>query len=135
MKKWTKPAITILALAAMSHLTSAQSGGDRMAKPMEKVKTYTGCIEAGASAGTFNLTHAMADMGMGKDAMGKDAMKKGPMTKDAMGKEAMTPASIAISPGTTVTVAVGCRAGIMSISSRARAEIFRYAPASTRETG
>lgn len=97
MKNWTKPAITILALAVMSHLTSAQSGGDQMAKPMGKVKTYTGCIEAGASAGTFNLTHAMADMGMGKDAMGKEAMKKDPMVKDAMGKEAMPPASIAIS--------------------------------------
>ena len=90
MKHWTKPAITIMALAAMSHGAHAQ-GGDKMAKPMGKDKTYTGCIEAGASAGTYTLTHAMADMGMGKDAMSKDAMKK-----DTMGKEAMAPTSMAI---------------------------------------
>ena len=36
MNKWTKPAITIVALAVMSQLTSAQSDGDRMAKPWER---------------------------------------------------------------------------------------------------
>lgn len=92
MKNWTKPAITILALAAMSHVTHAQTGGDRMAKPMGKDKTYTGCVDAGPSAGSFTLTHAMADKGMSKDGMGKDAMKK-----DTMGKDAMAPTTLAIS--------------------------------------
>lgn len=63
-----------------------------MAKPMGKDKTYTGCVEAGASAGSFTLTHAMADMGMRKDGMGKDAMKK-----DTMGKDEMAPTTMAIS--------------------------------------
>lgn len=99
MKSWTTPAIAILALAAMSHVTNAQSSGDKMAKPMGKDKTYTGCIEAGTTPGTFTLTHAMADMGMGKDAMGKDAMKKDSMAKDAMGKDAMA-ATMAISSKT-----------------------------------
>lgn len=97
MKNWTKPAITILALAAMSHVTHAQAGGDRMAKPMGKDKTYTGCIDAGPSAGSFTLTHAMADKGMSKDAMSKDGMGKDAMKKDTMGKDAMAPTSLAIS--------------------------------------
>lgn len=61
---------------AMSGL--AASAQDKMSKPMEmgKEKSYTGCVEAGASAGTFTLGHATAEMAMGKDAMGKDAMKK-----------------------------------------------------------
>lgn len=95
MKHWTTSAMIVMALAAMSHGALAQ-GGDKMAKPMDamgkgksKSKTYTGCIEAGASAGTYTLTHAMADMHMGKDAMSKDAMKK-----DGMAKEGMAPANL-----------------------------------------
>ncbi len=95
MKNWTKPAITIVALAAMSHAASAQNGADQMAKPMAHAKTYTGCVEAGPSAGTYTLTHAMAEMAMGKDTMGKDGMKK-----DAMGKESMAPTTMAISSKT-----------------------------------
>ena len=70
--------MTIVALMAMGAAASAQ---DKMAKPMEmgKEKSYTGCIEAGAMAGSFKLTHAAADM-----AMSKDAMKKDTMGKDAM---------------------------------------------------
>lgn len=78
--------MTMLAMAAMAPVVSAQ---DKMAKPMEmgKEKSYTGCIEAGAMADSFKLTHAeMAMMGKG---MGKDAMKKDSMKKDTMGKPAM----------------------------------------------
>jgi hypothetical protein len=95
MKNWTRPAITIMAVAAMSYVAAAQSGADKMAQPMGKDKTYTGCVEAGTSAGTFTLTHITADSSMGKDAMGKDAMKK-----DAMGKDNMAPATLAIASKT-----------------------------------
>ena len=59
MKNWMTPALTILTVAAMSHVGSAQ---DRIAKPMGmgKEKTYTGCIAAGDMAGTYTLTHASA---------------------------------------------------------------------------
>ena len=69
----------IVAMAAMGPVVRAQ---DKMAKPMDmgKEKSYTGCIEAGARAGTFKLTHAAGEM-----AMGKDAMKKDTMGKDSMG--------------------------------------------------
>ena len=88
MKNWMTPALTILAVAAIGHVGSAQ---DKMAKPtgMGKEKTYTGCIAAGDMTGTYTLTHATAEMAMGKDAMKKDAMKKDTMGKDTMGKDAM----------------------------------------------
>ena len=91
--KWTKPAITVLALVAMSQLASAQSG-DAMAKPMSKETTYTGCLEAGSSGG-FTLTHVAAETGTHKDAMGKDAMKKDTMGKDSMAKDSMSKDSMA----------------------------------------
>jgi len=80
MKNWIKPALTILAVAAMSHVAGAQ---DKMAKPMgmAKEKTYTGCIAAGEMAGTYTLTNAMAEMAMGGDAMKKDTMGKDSMAK------------------------------------------------------
>ena len=70
--------MTIAAMAAMGPVVSAQ---DKMAKPMAmgKEKSYTGCIEAGAMDGTFKLSHAAAEMAMGKDAMKKDAMGKDSM--------------------------------------------------------
>ena len=85
MKNWMTPALTILAVAAIGQVGSAQ---DKMAKPMGmgQEKTYTGCIAAGDMAGTYTLTHATAEMAMGKDAMKKDAMKKDTMGKDAMAK-------------------------------------------------
>ena len=82
MKNWITPALTILAVASMGHVAGAQ---DKMAKPMGKEKTYTGCIAAGEMAGTYSLTHVTTEMGMGKDAMKKD-----PMATDAMGEDAMT---------------------------------------------
>lgn len=86
MKYWMTPALSILSLATMTSLAGAQ-GADRMAKPMSHEMTYTGCIAAGPTAGTFSLTQIVADMG--KDAMGKDAMAKGEMKRDTMGKDAM----------------------------------------------
>lgn len=88
MKHWMTPALTILAVAAMSHVAGAQ---DKMAKPMgmAKEKTYTGCIAAGEMSGTFTLTNAMAEMAMGGDAMKKDTMGKDTMGKDSMAKPAM----------------------------------------------
>lgn len=83
MKNWMTPALTLVAIAALSHVGSAQ---DKMAKPMGKEKTYTGCIAAGEMAGTYTLTHAAAEMGMGHDAMKKDTMGKDTMGKDAMSK-------------------------------------------------
>lgn len=99
MKKWTKPAITIVAVTVMSYTVDAQSGGGTMANPMASDKTYTGCIEAGPTHGTFTLTNAMAAMGMGKDAMNNHAMTKDAPKKGAMGKDAM-PSSLAISSKT-----------------------------------
>lgn len=67
--------MTMLAVAAMAPVVSAQG---KMAKSMEmgKEKSYTGCIEAGATAGSFTLTHAIDAMAMGRDAMKKDTMGK-----------------------------------------------------------
>ncbi|MEO7156428.1 MAG: hypothetical protein ABI039_02630 [Vicinamibacterales bacterium] len=83
MKLMCSMTIVIAAMASMVH---AQ---DKMAKPMNmgKEKSYTGCVEAGATDGTFKLSHAGMAM-MGKD-MDKDAMKKDSMKKDTMGKDAM----------------------------------------------
>ena len=83
MKNWITPAFTILAVASISHVAGAQ---DKMAKPMGKEKTYTGCIAAGEMAGTYTLTNAMAEMAMGGDAMKKDTMGKDSMAKPAMAK-------------------------------------------------
>jgi hypothetical protein len=76
-------AMTILAVAAFSTAIGAQ---DKMAKPMGKDKTYTGCIAAGEMAGSYTLTHAMSDMAMGKDAMKKDTMGKDAMAKGSIAK-------------------------------------------------
>jgi hypothetical protein len=87
MNRTITASLTILALTTTGHLAFAQ---DKMAKPMGKEKTYTGCIEAGTATGTYSLTHATADMSMGKDAMmKKDDMKKDTMGKAPMGNDAM----------------------------------------------
>jgi len=71
----------------------AQSGtmakGDKMDKMEMKDASYTGCIAAGMTAGTFMLTHVSAD------ALGKE-MKKDSMKKDTMAKDTMTPESLAL---------------------------------------
>ena len=81
MKNWMTSALAIVAVAGMSHVAVAQ---DKMAKPMSKEKTYTGCIAAGEMAGTFTLNHPMAEMPMGGDAMKKDTMGKDSMAKPMM---------------------------------------------------
>ena len=92
MKNLMTPALTILTIAAMSHVGIAQ---DKMAKPMGKDKTYTGCIAAGDMAGSYTLTHVTAEMAMGHGEMKKDTMGKDTMGKDTMGKDAK-PHSMAI---------------------------------------
>jgi hypothetical protein len=77
MKNWMTPALAIVAVVTMSHAALAQ---DKMAQPMGKEKTYTGCVAAGETPGSFMLTNPMAEMGKGGDAMKKN---------DAMGKETM----------------------------------------------
>lgn len=76
MRNGITTALTVLAVAGLVQVAGAQ---DKMAKPMGKEKTYTGCIAAGEMNGTYTLTHVMSDMGkdmMKKDTMGKDAMAK-----------------------------------------------------------
>lgn len=91
MKNLMTPALTILTIAAMSQVGIAQ---DKMAKPMGKDKTYTGCIAAGDVAGSYTLTHVTAEMAMGHGEMKKDPMvghgemKKDPAGKNQMGKDA-----------------------------------------------
>ena len=63
--------------------------GDSMAMAKSTPMIYTGCVEAGSTAGSYILTHVSADTMMGKDSMGKDAMKADAMKKDAMAKDAM----------------------------------------------
>jgi hypothetical protein len=83
--------LSVLALAAMIQATPAQAQSGAMAKPMPmaKEKVYTGCVAAGAMAGSFTLTNAAEEAPMGAGAMAKDAMGKDTMGKGAMGKDAM----------------------------------------------
>jgi hypothetical protein len=57
-----------------------------MAKPIDMAKSYTGCVAAGTSPGSFMLAHATIDMATAKDAIAKDTMRKDTIAKDAMGK-------------------------------------------------
>ena len=83
MRNWMTLALAIVAVAAVSHVAVAQ---DKMAKPMGKEKTYTGCIATGEMPGTFTLTNPIAEMTMGGDAMKKDSMGKDSMAKPAAAK-------------------------------------------------
>lgn len=80
MKNLMTPALTILTIAAMTHVGIAQ---DKMATPAGKEQTYTGCIAAGAVAGNYTLTHVTAEMAMGHGEMKKDPAGKGTMGRDA----------------------------------------------------
>ena len=84
----------VAGLVVGANAQSATMPKDTMAKGdsmgMAKSPTsYTGCVEAGSTAGSYILTHFSADTMMGKDSMGKDAMKADAMKKDAMAKDAM----------------------------------------------
>ena len=91
--------VAMLVAVVLPAAADAQSGtmakGDKMDKMEMKDATYTGCVEAGMTAGTFTLTHVAAGA-MGKDAMEKDTMKKDAMAKDTMGKDAMAPETLAL---------------------------------------
>lgn len=87
MHKLITSMLTIVAVAAWSPFAVAQSGDTMGAK-----KTYTGCVQAGDTAGSYMLAHALPEMGgdaMKKDSMQKE-MKKDPMAKDAMASMSMT---------------------------------------------
>jgi pentapeptide MXKDX repeat protein len=98
--KWIMSSVTVLVAAVLSVAAAAQASGtmakgDTMDKMEMKDATYTGCIEAGMTAGTFTLTHVAADT-MGKDAMKKDTMKNDAMAKDTMTKDAMAPPTLTL---------------------------------------
>jgi hypothetical protein len=82
--KYMMSSVAVVIAAVVSVAVTAQTGGtmakgDKMDKMAMEDATYTGCIEAGSVAGTFTLTHLVAE-----DHMGKDAMKKGTMKKDTI---------------------------------------------------
>jgi len=77
-----------LSVGAMGVQAAGQAGTmGKMDKPMET--SYTGCVEAGSTAGSFVLTHAATSDMMGKDMMAKEAMPKDDMKKDAMKSKGM----------------------------------------------
>jgi pentapeptide MXKDX repeat protein len=101
--KWMISGAVMVAVA-LSVGVRAQSGSgmaqddkmgkmDKMEKMDGKTPTYTGCLAAGAEAGTFTLTHASADDHMGKDAMKHDAMKGDAMKNDAMKNDTLAVSS------------------------------------------
>ena len=101
--KWMISGAVMVAVA-LSVGVRAQSGSgmaqddkmgtmDKMEKMDAKTRTYTGCLAAGAEAGTFTLTHASADDHMGKDAMKNDAMKNDAMKGDATKNDALAVSS------------------------------------------
>ena len=98
--KWSMSSVAILIAAVSSVALGAQSGGtmtkgDKMDKMEMMDANYTGCIEAGSTAGTFVLTRVATANHMGKDMMKKDAMAKDTMAKDAMAKDGMSHESVA----------------------------------------
>jgi hypothetical protein len=88
--------VVALSVGVRAHSVSGMAQDDKMGK-MEKMdgktRTYTGCLAAGAEAGTFTLTHAIADDHMGKDAMKNDAMKNDAMKHDAMKNDTLAVSS------------------------------------------
>jgi pentapeptide MXKDX repeat protein len=108
--KWNMSTAVILAASLSSAAVGAQSGGamaknDRMDNMKKMDASYSGCLESGAGAGTFVLTHLAVD-GMAKDtmkgnAMKEDtmkgnAMKEDTMAQDSMSHGSMTPAALAL---------------------------------------
>lgn len=91
--KWNTSGAIVVAACLSSAAVGAQSGG-AMAKSdkMDDMKmkqadaSYTGCVESGAAAGTFTLTHAAA----------AHAMKETSMAKDGMSRDSMEPATLTL---------------------------------------
>ena len=113
--KWNLSGIAILVAAVCSVAVTAQSGttmakGDTMSKMEMKDTTYTGCIEAGSTVGSFTLTHLSSDERMGKemmkpgamknDGMAQDNMAKDTMAKEHMGQDAMMPTTVNLAGAT-----------------------------------
>jgi pentapeptide MXKDX repeat protein len=98
--------VAVLIAAVSSVALGAQSGGtmtkgDKMDKMEMMGANYTGCIEAGRTAGTFVLTHVATADHMGKDMMRKDARAEDTMAKDTtarggMSHESMAPATLSL---------------------------------------
>ncbi len=89
--KWMMCSVALMVAAVLPMSVGAQSGkigkGDKTAKKEMKESTYTGCIEAGGTAGAFMLTHVAADQ------LENNVSKKG------MKKDAKEPSSIALTSG------------------------------------
>lgn len=98
--KWSMTGVAIVVAAVWSVSVAAQSGatmakGDTM---QMKDTTYSGCIEAGSSDGSFSLTHLSGDDHVSKGKMKPAAVKNDGMAKNTMGEDhmshdAMTPAT------------------------------------------
>jgi hypothetical protein len=87
--KWMMSSVAVLVASVLSVGVAAQSTAakdDKMGKMAMKDATHTGCIEAGATKGTFTLKLAADD----HMAMAKDTTKKDTMTKDAMAPTTMS---------------------------------------------
>lgn len=90
MKSNTSGAVVVAAFLS-SVAVGAQSGATMAASDtMDHMKkmdaSYTGCVESGAAAGTFTLTHVAV----------ADAMKEDSMAKDGMSHDSMAPATLAL---------------------------------------
>jgi hypothetical protein len=105
--KWMMWSVALMIAVVLPVAVRAEFGtkgkGDKMDKKTMKDSTYTGCIEAGSTAGTFMLTRVAAD-DMGKKALNK----KGAMKKDTMVPTIMplTSASVDLSEHLGHTVSV-----------------------------
>lgn len=112
--------VAVVIAVALSAVASAQSGGamgkgDKMKMNNKTVMTYTGCLEAGTAAGTFTLTHVVADDHMGKDMM-KDGMKHDmnhdEMPADGMSHDAMMPSTLSLMGKAVRTSHVGRKVSV-----------------------
>lgn len=79
MNKKITTALAAVVVCTGAFVATAQASQDAMGK-MEKsaAKTYTGCVAAGETSGTYTLTHATSSQDAMKkdDAMGHDDMGK-----------------------------------------------------------
>jgi hypothetical protein len=103
--KWSGSSAAIVVASVLWVGVGAQTGNPTAKGKMADMKdmkdtTYTGCLETGAAAGTFTLTHVVAEDHMGK-AMMKDSKGKGAMSGEQMEHDSMAPATLSLT-GTKV---------------------------------
>jgi hypothetical protein len=100
--KWNGSSAAIVVAAVLSVGIGAQTG-NTMAKgkmaDMNDMKdpkdtTYTGCVEAGAAAGLFTLTHVGEDQ-MGQEMM-KDSKDRGAMSGGQMEHDSVAPTMLSL---------------------------------------